>query len=487
MSNYTQPNFRLDSKDWLSGNNAYDDFPEGGALQETVGINSFSKPGLLAQAPSLGATVTASLPTKGVVSWGIGSGASAPSVVAVYSNATDDGSFYSVNTSTGAMTAVGAADTTRNYKLGQTDTVWYNGNFYTTSETDITLNSADLATRNTTWWTVTKSQSALTTGVPHPLLVYESILYIADGRYLHKVDGTTVSTQVFDVPPDHVITAMVEYNGLIYIAAEPYNNLTGSVHGLAQLFSWDGLTESWYEQYFMDYRINALYVYKNRLYGWTNNFLGEWTGTEMDPVWPVSNQVFKCHITATSDSMIFADGETLVRYGKPYTRNLNRKYYNYMSSAALPFAGIISISGDNLILTEQHASASPNYYISDVNNVATTGTRALKFNHRFFIQPVKVRGVVITTEAIAAGQSVKAGYIDMNGDAQYPDYNSGTFDGDNADMVGKIMWEFDLNGKPATRSMIPIINVEGDVHIRSVDYLYEGSEAKQVKKVTVTP
>ena len=158
-----------------------------------------------------------------------------------------------------------------------------------------------------------------------------------------------------------------------------------------------------------------------------------------------------------------------------------------MSSAALPFAGIISISGDNLILTEQHASASPNYYISDVNNVATTGTRALKFNHRFFIQPVKVRGVVITTEAIAAGQSVKAGYIDMNGDAQYPDYNSGTFDGDNADMVGKIMWEFDLNGKPATRSMIPIINIEGDVHIRSVDYLYEGSEAKQVKKVTVTP
>lgn len=477
--NYSQPNFRLDGKDWLKGNNSYDNFPEGGALQETVGINAFSKPGLLAQAPSVGAAVTASLPINGVVSWGIGSGASAPAVIAVYANATDDASFYSVNTSTGAMTIVGSADSGRDYKLGTTDTVWYNGNFYTTSDTDICKNSADLGTRDTSWWITTSGKSALTSGVPHPLLVYESIMYIADGRYLHKLDGTTISLQVWDAPPDHVITAMTEYNGLIYIVAEPYKNLTGSVHGLSQMFSWDGLLESWYEQYFMDYRVNALYVHKNRLYAWTNEFLGLWTGSELEPLYPVSNQVFKCHITATSDSFLYADGDTIVRYGKPYTTALTKKFYNYMSSAALPFAGIISAEGDNLIATEKHASASPNYYIADINTPATSGTRAFKFNHRFFIQPVKARGVVITTEAIASGQSVKAGYIDMDGNAQYPDADSGTFAYATAKMAGKIMWRFDFNGKPATRSMTPIINVTGDVHIRSVDYLYEPSEDKQ--------
>lgn len=478
--NYSQPNFRVDQKDWLKGNNVYDNFPEGGALASTVGINSFSKPGLLAQAPALGSAVTASLPANGVVSWGVGSGTAAPSVIAVYTNATADAAWYSVNTSTGAMTLVGSNDTTRDYSLGVTDTVWYNGSFYTTSATDIAKNSADLATRDQSWWITTSGKTALTSGVPHPLLVYESIMYIADGRYLHKLDGTTISLQVWDAPPDHVITAMTEYNGLIYIVAEPYKNLTGAVHGLSQMFSWDGLLESWYEQYFLDYRVNALYVYKNRLYAWTNQFMGLWTGSELDPVYTVSNQVFKCHITATSDSLIFADGTTLVRYGKPFTPNLTRRFYNYISaSGALPFTGIISVAGDNLIATEQHASASPNYYISDFNTPATTGTRTLTFNKRFFTHPVKPRGVVITLETVlASGQSVKAGYVDMFGTAQYPGADSGTFDYATTKMQNKIIWEFDFTSKDGTRSIAPIVQLKGNVHVRSIDYFYEPTEVK---------
>lgn len=476
--NYSQPNFRLDSKDWLKGNNVYDEFPEGAAVASTVGINSISKPGLLAQAPALGSAVTGSLPAKGVISWGIGSGASAPAVVAVYTNSSNNGAWYQTNTTTGAMTLVGTNDTTRSYKMGITDTVFYNGSFYTTSETDICKNSVDLATRDQNWWTGTSAKAALTAGIPHPLLVYESIMYIADGRYLHKLDGSTISMQVWDAPVDHIITALVEYNGLIYITAEPYKDLTGSVHGLTQMFSWDGLLESWYEQYFLDYRINALYVYKNRLYAWTNDYMALWTGSEMEPIYTVSNQVFKCHITATSDSMFFVDGLTLVRYGKPFTPNLTRKFYRYMSaSAALPFTGIISASGDSLILTEQHASASPNYFISDANTPASTGTRTLTFNKRFFTQPVKPRAVVITlNQALASGQSVKVGYNDMHGVAQYPGADSGTFAYATAKMQGKIAWEFDLNAKGMTRSVEPIINLTGGVYVRSVDYLYAPSE-----------
>lgn len=477
MSNYSLPNFRLDKRDWLGGNNSYDDLPEGGALAATVGVNAFSRPGLLAQAPALGSAVTASLPTEGVVSWGIGSGSSAPAAVAVYANASNDASFYSVNVSTGAMTLVGSADTGRNYSKGVTDTVWYDGSFYTSSATDICKNSADLGTRDTTFWTGTKGQSALTDGIPHPLLVYESILYIADGRYLHKLDGSTVSTQVWDAPPDHVITAMVEYNGLMYIVAEPYKNLTGTVHGLAQMFSWDGLLESWYEQYFIDYRVNALYVYKNRLYAWTNDFLGLWTGSELEPVYPVSNQVFKHQITATSDSMFYVDGRTLVRYGKPFSVALVRKFYNYMSSAALPFAGIMSASGDSMILTETHASASPNYFISDINTPDPAGTRTLTFNSRYFFKPVRARGVVINCKPLTAGQSIKVGYVDSNGDTKFA-AAAATFDGGVATMVGRTTQGFDVLSTPPTRSMDPVVIITGNPHIRSIDFLYEGSENK---------
>jgi hypothetical protein len=483
--NYTQASFRIDKTDFLKGNNVYDEFPEGGAIASTVGMNSFSKPGLLAQSPALGSSVTGSLPTGGVVSWGVGSGASSPATVSVYTNGSNNGSWYAVNPATGAMTGVGSADTTRSYKLGITDTVFYNGNFYTTSETDICKNSADLATRDQSWWITTSGKAALTSGIPHPLLMYDSIMYIADGRYLHKLDGTTISLQVWDAPPDHIITAMTEYNGLIYIVAEPYRNLTGSVHGLSQMFSWDGLLESWYEQYFLDYRINSLYVYKNRLYAWTNQFMGLWTGSELEPIYTVSNQVFKCHITAISDSMVFADGTKLVRYGKPFSPNLVRKFYNYLNaSGALPFTGIVSLTGDSLIATEAHSTASPNYFISNLNTPATSGTKTISFNRRFFNQPVKPRGIVVTVESVlTSGQSVKVGYRDMFGQMQYPDSDSGTFAYATTKMRNQIAWEFNVSSKHATRSMLPVIEITGGVHIRSIDYLYEGSEAKIKKTI----
>lgn len=473
---YEIPSFRIDKIDFLKGNNAYNDFPGGGVENSTVGMNSFSKPGLLTQTPSLESSVTASLPAEGVISWGIGSGTASPSVMGVYTNSSNHALFYSVNPATGAMVKVGSDDITRAYSLGVTDTVFYNSDFYTTSETDICKNSADLTTRDQNWWTGTEGKTALITGIPHPLLVYESIMYIADGRYLHKLDGTVISLQVWDAPPDHIITAMTEYNGLIYIVAEPYKNLSGSVHGLSQMFSWDGLLESWYEQYFLDYRVNSLYVYKNRLYAWTNDFVGLWTGSELDPIYPISNQVFKCHITANSSSMMYVDGTKMVRYGKPFIPSLNKKFYNYLSSTALDFAGIISASGDSLILTEKHASASPNYFIADIDTPPTSLTKTLIFNPRFFTKPVKIRGIVIETESLASGQIVKAGYVDSHGNTNYPSKDSGQFNNATSKMAGKTAWRFDIANTKASRSIKPVIQVTAGVHIRSIDYLYEGSE-----------
>lgn len=473
---YEIPSFRIDKNDWMKGANSYDDYPEGGVLASTVGTNIFSKPGLVTVPPAIGSSITAALPKNGVISWGIGSGASAPSVVAVLTNASDNGYFGTVNSSTGAITVVGSADTTRSYKKGITDTVFYNGNFYTTSETDICIQDAALGTRTESWWIATKGKSALTSGIPHPLLVYESIMYIADGRYLHKLDGSTVSTQVFDVPPDHIITAMVEWNGLIYMVAEPYKNLTGGVHGLSQMFSWDGLSESWYEQYFLDYRVNALYVFKNTLYAWHNDFLGMWTGSEMSPVRPLSSQVFKCQITATANSMLYVDGSTIVRYGAPYIKGFPRKFFPYLSSAALPFAGIISVASNNLIASETHATASPIYYIANLDTPGTAVSKALTFNRRAFKQPVKMRGIVVEMEAIVSGQSVKVEYINDKGTLVTPTEGSGVIN-----TVGATFKRFDIVGKDATRNIVPKVTITGGVHVRSIDYLMEASENKQGK------
>lgn len=478
---YELPSFRVDQRDFLRGSNSYDNYPEGGFLASSVGMNAFADPGCLAQAPSLGAAVTASLPISGVISWGMGSGASAPAIAALYANGSNDGSWYLCDAATGGMTLVGSADTAHNYSLGVSDTVFYNNKFYTTSDTDIVEQAADLTSRDTTFWTVTKGKAALTAGIPHPLLVYESIMYIADGRYLHKLDLTTATTQVWDAPPDHVITAMIEHNGLIYICAEPYKNLDGSIHGLTRMFSWDGLLESWYEEYFLDYRVNSMYVYKNRLYTWNNHFIGQWTGSEMAPVRPVSNQVFKTHITANSSSMVYVDGMNIIRYGAPFIPGLTRKFYNYLSTTGTNFAGIISAKNDNLIATQIHASASPNYYISDIDTPASSGSRTFTLNNRTFKQPVKIRGIVVETIALTSGQKVKAGYIDDTGATNYGVANGGEFDNAVTDMAGKRKYRFEVSAQPATSNAQPVIILTAGVKLVAVDYLYEGSESMQNK------
>lgn len=478
MSTVQKPSFSVNLVDWQKGANSYNSSRDQGILTDSVGYNVFYEPGLITVSPALGAAVTASLPVKGVISWGVGSGASAPTVMATMANASNHGYFYTVNPTTGAFTQSGSADTTRSFVTGITDTVFYFGKFYTSSETDITEHNADGTLSQASWWITTKGQSALTAGIPHPMLVYESIMYIADGRYLHKNDNGTVSTMAFDCPPDFIITSLVEFNGLIYMVAEPYKNLSGTFHGLSQMFSWDGLSDSWFEQYFLDYRVNCMRVYANQLFMWTNKLMGSWTGTVLKPMRPMSNQIFKHQVTAVSDSMVFSDGRTLVRYGVPFLPGGAYKFHNYMTSAALSFAGILSTSDDNLIMTELHASASPNYYLSNLNANTNTAATEVIFNYRKFKQPVKVRGIAIETKALTGTQKVRVGFMNEYGVKQYPSYNNGYFDNAQADMAGKLFFNFDVNDVKATRQVYPIIEFTGGVRVGNIDYFYEGSEDK---------
>ena len=484
------PSFRVDKTDFLKGNNSYTNYPDGGFLSATVGANPFSKPGLITQAPALGNSVDSSLPQNGVIAWATGYGASTPTTIALMNPGSKQASWKFVNPSSGAITVAAGSDSTfgRTYDIGLSDMVFYNAKIYTSVMDDIVEMNIDGTGQLLTWWTVTKGKAAMTATVPHPMLVYESILYIADGRYLHKVDGTTATSQVFDCPPNYVITAMTEYNGLIYLVAEPYLNFTGVTHGGAMMFSWDGTTESWFEQYFINYRVNAMYVYKNRLFMWTNQFVGQWDGSKIVPLKSVSNQVFKCHITEISDSMVYADGQTIIRFGAPFIPGASERFYNYLSSGiGNNWTGIISLQNNNLIAVESalgptiSTSESKNYYISNLNTPTSSGFRILNFNPRFFNKPVKVKRVVVHMEQLGSA-TIYPWYIDdrsnlIESSADIaPTYKSGIITSSDSDMNGRTTFDFDFGSKYATRSIQPRLYIFNNPHIRSIDFFYEPVE-----------
>lgn len=479
---YDMPSFRLDKKDFFLGNNSYADYQDGGFLTATVGVNVFSKPGLFTQAPAFGSTVTSSLGQRGVIAWATGYGSGAPSTVALVNPGSQQAQWYSVNATTGGFTSIRSADGTggRTYDIGLSDMIFYNSKIYTSVMGDIVEMNIDGSGSDLTWWTGTKAKAAMTTTVPHPMLVYESMHYIADGKYLHRNDAGTITTQAFDLPPNFVITSMIEWNGLIYVVAEPYLNGDGAIHGGAMMFSWNGLSDSWFEQYFINYRVNAMYVYKNRLFMWTNQFMGQWDGAKIVPLKKVSAQVFKCHITETSDSLLYADGTNIVRFGAPFIPGAPERFYSYLNSPlGYVWTGIISLQNNNLVAVENGIAISEckNYYLSNINTPASSGFRIFNFNPRFFNKPVKVRRVVVDMEALT-NAIIYPFYVDDKGNEKQASYKSGIITSADSAMAGRTYFDFDYGALADTRSVQPRIYIFNAPHIRSIDYFYEPVEQR---------
>lgn len=483
---YALQNFRVDKRDYLKGNNGYDNFPTGGYLASVVGPNAFSKPGLLAQNPALPTAVNTASPGTGFVGFARGlNGSGGATQLGMYVDSATNYAYFTLITSTTGAHGTPQSDTGgRVYNYYKSDLVWYKTNFYATGEVTIAQINASNGSISATWLTSqtdTRTGLAATTmtgNVPHPMLVFEDIMYIADGRYLNKLDGTTYTTQVFDILEGYVITAMVEYRGMIYMFAVPSSFSDGvslPSHGGAKLFSWDGLQDSWFEEYDLDYPVYSAKVWKDRLYAFTAYYCGVWNGSELQALHPVSNPVYKAQITTTTDSLFFADGSTVVRYGVPHGTSTVRRFYNYIVNTGIPFAGISSVYQNSILLSERN-TGSKTYFISNINTPATSGSRTFDFNPRFMKKPVTVRMIVIETEPLASGQKLKCGYINDAGDTVYPAYSSGEFDNATSEMAGKSRWKFDLFNGKATRAITPRFVVTAGVHIKNVDYFYEGSE-----------
>ena len=493
MTKYNLQSFRIDRKDFLKGNNVYDNYPSGGFLNSTVGVNVFSKPGLLAIPPSLPTAINTASPGTGFVGFGIGTGSSsAQSALGMYVDSATNYGYWTLITRTTGAHGTPTSDTGgRNYNYYQSDIVFYKTYFFASGASTICRIDSTNTTATGTWLTSTTdtrtgiAATVMTSNVPHPLLVFEDIMYIGDGQYLNKLDNTTYTSQVFDLPTGYVITAMVEFRGMIYMFAG-YETFAGGTdlpgHSKCKIYSWDGLQNTWFEEYDIDYPVFSAFVWRNRLYAFTAEALCVWTGSELSPIYPVSTKVYKHQVTTTIDSVFFADGEYIIRFGTPQGVSGGPKFYRYLQgTSGVSFAGITSHYNKSLILSERN-TGSKTYYISNVNTPDTAAvSKTFDLNPRFLKKPVFVRQIVIETEALASGQKVKCGYTNDQGTVVYPTYSSGEFDNATTEMAGKKIWTFDLFTKAATREILPRIVLTAGLHVKSVEYFYEGSEMKTNK------
>jgi hypothetical protein len=250
----------------------------------------------------------------------------------------EDGQLYSMDKDFGgaSLSLIGVKDTTRNYKLGYSDAIFYNGNYYITSITNIIKVNAAKTSVQYDWWTATVGgggveQSALTATVAHQMVIAYGYLYIIDGNKVHRIDSSdNVINGILELDTDFSLMAIEYHNNKIYLYADKVkNNLVDASSSDAvfaskgEIIIWDGtnIDTSTIERYPVSSPIFTMKSFNGNLYIWDAYSFGYWNGMTIQSLRKTNGfPKYKCMITYYKDRLYWIDGSE----GDTYLSTNNR-------------------------------------------------------------------------------------------------------------------------------------------------------------------
>lgn len=399
------PVLTIDAKDWFRGMSTSDELADGGFSPLSKGINLYASPGLLlpGKAPSNG---TGDMQSGGVFAWSTISTSIAPGAGrALGNNGSSHGKFYFIS-SLGAAT-LGVSDTARVYTANVSDLIRY-GNTnqqYSTSNQNVGLSNFDWSVNDFTWWTVTQGKTAMSGGVPHHFVQYGNTLYWTDGNLLHSWDGTTATYNCLDLPAGYVMTDITVYNNLIFISAAQFDPIGGGDSINNRLFTWDGFSDSFIDEYPLQERIDALIPFGGSLLVTTRRYVGYFTGSTLSPLYALTTPVYKYQVAITYDRLYLLQGMDLLCYGNPVISK--PKFFSYPLRNTVTMTGINSFVSGVIMYAGDTMSGS----FSNVNG--SDQTSSVFYGNKIpFGRLVNIRMIAVESEALASGSSITIDYLD---------------------------------------------------------------------------
>lgn len=468
MNNYNNfPNFQVNFRDFLKGQNSYRDYPDGGFITDSIGANPFYRRGWLTTAPDQDVVGNIG---SGYEVIAHGQGVIADSLVALVTDPTSgNGYFFKVAAANGAYTQVGAADATHDYVKGVSEAAFYKSKFYFTSTTSLVQTDIALTSPNFTYLGL-----SLNASYRHSLLVYGDILYIADGNTLHQVDNVTLQQNVLDLDVGYEIDSMVTYNNLIFIAAHQGD-------GFSKIYTWDGFSPSWLDEYEVDDIVYTLFVYQGVLFAFYKDAMGYFDGTKIKQIREISGIVYKHMVTKSRTAMYFIETinsslTCITRYSPTVFQgkqiNTFIRYLAQITGAHLWKSCVIS-TGQSLYGSGRTAAGVSQYsYLSgaNINNPSLTKNYEIEFNERSFSSQVQLRQMIAIMEVNTEN---KIDWTYRN-DKQFIE-TIGTSDGalPEIELRESFKDEFDFS---ATQIIAPIVRLYKGALLKSVRYFYQGVE-----------
>ncbi len=402
------PFLTIDAKTFLKGMSISDELSDGGFSPLSKGINLFAKPGLILPGPAP-VDQSSAVDVGGIFAWsthvanlspGIGRG--------VGSDVNNHGKFFLLNDSGGATLA--CSDAAHIYKARITDLIRYgsSNDQFVTSDGDIAKLNFDFSAQDFTWWHTTLGKTNLKSGVPHRLVQFGAILYITDGNLIHSWDGSAGAESVLDLPDNYVINDMVSFNNALYIAASRFDPLGGGEATDCRIFTWDGFSPSFIEEYVVQENIDTLIVFGSALFLTTRTYVGYWTGSTVSPLYLLTSSVYKHQVAITMDRLYLLQGGDLLCYGNPSIAHT--KFFSFPISNPNSLIGITSYRRGKIVYA--YASHSGGY--SDVNGSDQTG-KTFYSNKVFLGKHASLNKLLIESEALASGSDIGVTYLDSRG------------------------------------------------------------------------
>lgn len=388
-----------------------------------AGVNLTYKPGAIYGQP---AATDISPTSSGVFSATCkGGGASAGLGYKNNYGVTESNKFYTYDGSSWSLGATGGGS--KQYVGGKTDMIFYKENLYTTSNTDITL--ATLSTYaitgvNESWWTSTKGKSSLSSVFPHPMVIFEDILWIADGQYLHKWDNTTATSQAFTLTDDQNITALGvdPSSGRMMIATTQGANASGTLPRMNKISFWDGTSSKVLRAVNVDAMVTSFHVVGGTVYIGYGKNIGYWNGSGISWLRTLSKITsysasllpYKHRITSIENTLYVVDGSQVLAYESVLAGYPKVFYYVYGAiNGTFPIQllnTICDFGKGNLGISHTDGSGV-NYFMKFPTRTLTTGSSTDAFQSIFttfftFKKKIRIKMIKLAfTEAIENNKS----------------------------------------------------------------------------------
>lgn len=334
---------------------------------------------------------------------------------------------YYLQYNSGTGFAVSQTDTTANrvYAYASSDLVAYNvggvNNLYATTnglvgsatnaqDVDIVQWNGD-TTVDLTWWSGTKSKTKLATSCPHPMIVFNKILYIANKNTLASWDGTTATDAILTLSGEQTITSLgIDPNtGKMLVGVSIGANFPDTIPTSSFIGLYDGFNPTQFvkkipvEDQVTMFRNCGGYTYV--AYG---KNIGYFTGSGVKFLRRLSNATYatgdlpyKHHVTAVGNTFYIVDGTQILAFGPIVAGGDPRWYPAYKAAAAI--TALFNLGSGQIGF--QVTGGQFVVYSFDPNAVATTGSSMTFYSgNEHPPRPIFIRGIdVILSSAVASG------------------------------------------------------------------------------------